>query len=95
LAYSMLHYSYRACRKVPQSFWLYYPASCHSYCTISHVVFCMGNLQVLLAVPVPVPVNYLYPPCGYGFAHGSAFSYLGYTHTRTRGGLLAGLLNDN
>src|SRR5882762_9531667 len=45
-----------------------------------------GNPRVLSAVPVPVPVNYPYPRGGYGFACGSAFSYPGYTRTRTRGG---------
>ena len=40
-----------------------------------HIVFCMGNPWVFLAVPVPIPINYLYPRGGYGFARGSDFLY--------------------
>jgi hypothetical protein len=50
-----------------------------------YIVNIMGNPQVLLAVPVPIPVSYPYLRGRYGFACRSVFSYLGYTHTCTRG----------
>jgi hypothetical protein len=36
-----------------------------------HVVIGTGNPRVFFAIPGPVPVNYPYPPCGYGFSRGS------------------------
>jgi hypothetical protein len=50
------------------------------------VVFCTGNLWVLLAVPVPVPMKTCTCAMGTGFFMGQFFSYLYLTHTCTHGG---------
>jgi hypothetical protein len=57
-----------------------------SGCDGLSIVFCMGNLWVLLAVPIPVPVKTRTCATGTGFFMGQFFSYLYLTRTCTRGG---------